>query len=282
MCALVLALRKVPIYAPGGGGAALGSVDAPTYSVSVSDKEAAANRAAFEKTKLEKRLVPNIKTPSDSSSTASTSVDAEPQQSGTNSTLRNRSPPAAMEQSAMNSLNARHPAADPAHDWETEASFTTNAFTNAADGAEALHRNDLEEVRGMLRRQSTRGKRSRGETARSNLSPSTSTIDGIQATANPLKSNPQVSMVPTIREPVAANNSIAHQDYAPQKPSGPGQPSMQGRVEADGGYNPYQQGQQRQAGPAFGSLPRTAPPGLQLQQASRPSMNGPDRNNSFA
>ena len=228
-------------------------------------------------------MVPNVKPPSDSSSTASTSVDPESQQSGTQSTLRNRSPPSTTEQSAMNSLNARHPATDPAHDWETEASFTTNTFTNAADGAEALRRNDLEEVRGLLRRSSTRGKRSRGETAHSNLSPSITTNDGIQATSNPFKSNPQLSTVPTIREPSAANNGIAYQDYgAPKSSSGLGQPSMQGRVEADGGYNPYLQNQQRQAGPPFNALPRMPPTGLQVQQGPRPGTNGSDRNNSFA
>ena len=277
MCALVLALRKVPIYAPGGGGAALGSADAPTYSVSVSDKEAAANRAAFDKAKSEKRMVPLAKPPSDASSNASTFVDPEPQQSCTDSTLRNRSPPAGREASAMNSLNARHPATDPAHDWETEASFTTNTLTTATDGAEALRRNDLEEVRGMLRRQSTRGKRNRGESARSNLSPSASTNDGIQSMSTTLKSNPQVSTVPTIREPTAADNGIAYQDYGAQKSSSSIQPSMHGRVEADGGYNPYQQ---RQANPAFTALPRMQAPGLQAQP--KPNTNGSDRNNSFA
>ena len=277
MCALVLALRKVPIYAPGGGGAALGSVDAPTYSVSVSDREAAANRAAFDKAKLEKRMVPLVKPPSDTSSNASTSVDPEPQQSGTDSTLRNRSPPVGKEQSALSSLNARNPATDPAHDWETEASFTTNTFTNATDGAETLRRNDLEEVRDMLRRQSTRGKRSRGDNARSNLSPSASTNDEIQSMATPLKSNPQVNTIPTIREPLAANNGVAYQDYGAHNPSGSAQPSMQGRVEADSGYNPYQQ---RQANPAFTALPRMQVPGLQVQP--RPGANGSDRNNSFA
>ena len=274
---MVLALRKIPIYAPGGGGAALGSVDAPTYSVSVTDREAAANRAAFDKARLEKRMVPLAKPPSDTSSNASTSVDPEPQQSGTNSTLRNRSPPAGKEENAMNSLNARHPATDPAHDWETEASFTTNAFTNTADGAEALRRNDLEEVRGMLRRQSTRGKRSRGETARSNLSPSASTNDGIQSMSTPLKSKLQVNTVPTIREPIAANNGVSYQDYGAPKTSISAQPSMQGRVEADSGYNPYQQ---RQANPAFTALPRMQAAGLQAQP--RPNTNGSDRNNSFA
>jgi hypothetical protein len=35
MCALVVALRKVPINSPGGGDAALGSAEKPTWSVAV-------------------------------------------------------------------------------------------------------------------------------------------------------------------------------------------------------------------------------------------------------
>lgn len=44
MCALVLALRKIPIFAPGGGAAALGDPTNPAYSVAVSDEVAAAAR----------------------------------------------------------------------------------------------------------------------------------------------------------------------------------------------------------------------------------------------
>ncbi|KAH8703662.1 serine/threonine protein kinase [Talaromyces proteolyticus] len=38
MCALVLAIRKVPINGPGGGGAALGAPGNPSYSVAISDE----------------------------------------------------------------------------------------------------------------------------------------------------------------------------------------------------------------------------------------------------
>jgi hypothetical protein len=44
MCALVLALRKVPIFGSGGGGAPLGDPANPTYSVSVSDEIASSAR----------------------------------------------------------------------------------------------------------------------------------------------------------------------------------------------------------------------------------------------
>lgn len=58
MCALTLALKKVPIYAPGGGGEALGGPTNPSYSVSVSDSDAAAARDKAAKEKEEARLVP--------------------------------------------------------------------------------------------------------------------------------------------------------------------------------------------------------------------------------
>ncbi|TVY35576.1 putative MscS family protein [Lachnellula subtilissima] len=50
MCALVLALRKIPIFAPGGGAAALGDPTNPAYSVAVSDEVAVAarNKAAVD------------------------------------------------------------------------------------------------------------------------------------------------------------------------------------------------------------------------------------------
>ena len=44
MCALVLALRKIPIYAPGGGGEPLGGPTNPGYSVAVPDDWAAEAR----------------------------------------------------------------------------------------------------------------------------------------------------------------------------------------------------------------------------------------------
>ncbi|OAA67155.1 serine/threonine-protein kinase [Niveomyces insectorum RCEF 264] len=58
MCALALALKKVPIFGPGGGGDAAGSPSNPTYSVSVSDEVAAAARAASAREKNANRMVP--------------------------------------------------------------------------------------------------------------------------------------------------------------------------------------------------------------------------------
>lgn len=58
MCALALAVKKVPINGPGGGGEALGGPTNPTYSVSVSDQEATRARDKADHDKDAKRMVP--------------------------------------------------------------------------------------------------------------------------------------------------------------------------------------------------------------------------------
>ncbi|KAI0485824.1 serine/threonine protein kinase [Xylaria cf. heliscus] len=70
ICALALALKKVPINAPGGGTEALGGPTNPTYSVSVSDTEAAAARDKAEKDKNAARLVPKNSPDLESEATA--------------------------------------------------------------------------------------------------------------------------------------------------------------------------------------------------------------------
>ena len=167
MCALVLALRKIPINAPGGAGAALGSVDQPSYTVAVSDTTAAANRDAFAKSKDAKRLIPTqkpdvpAKGPTKGASSGLDTLD--PRDSATPPPLRYRQAPVS-ESTALNSLNSRHPAADTAHNPSDLIEPTTpKSFTHSNSGMETPpdfeRAVNIEEVRGMLRRQSTRGKR---------------------------------------------------------------------------------------------------------------------------
>lgn len=162
MCALVLALRKIPIYAPGGGDATLGSSDKPTYSVTVTDAEAAANRDAFAKTKEGKRLVPSKKPdepqPIKSPPKSTTAIDVpDPADSAMPSPLRYRLP-TLDETTALKDLNTRSPAADTAHQRadSTGSDLYASGSTTPHD---PHHSADLEEVRGLLHRQSTRGKR---------------------------------------------------------------------------------------------------------------------------
>ncbi|ROT43566.1 hypothetical protein SODALDRAFT_355784 [Sodiomyces alkalinus F11] len=60
MCALTLAMKKVPIFAPGGGGDALGGPANPSYTVSVSDEVAAAAREESANKKDTARMVPKL------------------------------------------------------------------------------------------------------------------------------------------------------------------------------------------------------------------------------
>lgn len=70
MCALVLGLRKVPIFGPGGGGAPLGDPANPTYNVAVSDDVAAAARAKAARDADAARLRPaNANVPEDKEET---------------------------------------------------------------------------------------------------------------------------------------------------------------------------------------------------------------------
>lgn len=163
MCALVLALRKIPIYAPGGGDAVLGSNDKPTYTVAVSDEQAAAARDAYDKTKEEKRLVPTKKDPPPSDTAKSSATDVPNPADPASSALRYRLPPV-NEMAALNDLNSRHPAADTARDV-TDLDINPSGADRVS--SDSRRSSDIEEVRGMLRRQSTRGKRK----ASSNISP---------------------------------------------------------------------------------------------------------------
>ena len=167
MCALVLALRKIPINAPGGAGAALGSADQPSYSVSISDDKAAANRDAFTKSKEAKRLVPVSRSDAPPKNTirgaTSGHDEANPRDSATPPALRYRNAPAS-ESTALNNLNSRHPAADTARNPNDLIEPTTpKSITHSVSGTVTPTDYDraysIEEFRDTLRRQSTRGKR---------------------------------------------------------------------------------------------------------------------------
>ncbi|KAG0648727.1 Mechanosensitive ion channel Msy1 [Hyphodiscus hymeniophilus] len=157
MCALVLALRKVPIYGPGGGGEPLGGPTNPSYSVAVSDSLAAESRDKAAEAKEAKRLVPSMPAPK------APSGDFGP----------------AGEEKAAEAMNARAPTADAAH----ETTNTDKAIWNSAEDRtldsrdESLERhrsNGIEDLReGLIKRQSTRGRRRPGE-----VMPAVPTQDG--------------------------------------------------------------------------------------------------------
>ncbi|KAL9602778.1 MAG: hypothetical protein Q9219_001621 [cf. Caloplaca sp. 3 TL-2023] len=207
MCALVLALRKIPIYAPGGGDAVLGSSDKPTYSVTVSDEQAAAARDAYAQTKEEKRLVPTKKPspPQDTAVSSATDIP-DPKDPATPPPLRYRLPPL-NETTALNDLNSRHPAADTARDAKD---LDIDHSAEARVSSDSRRSSDIEEVRGLLRRQSTRGKRKASSTVSSaNVPP-------------PISENfPSASAAPPVVSPTTTNSSSVPLSF-PAPPSATG------------------------------------------------------------
>lgn len=154
MCALVLSLRKVPIYAPGGGGLALGDPGNPSYSVAVSNELAADARDQAKEAKEAKRLIPSAPAAAPAAGTASVQH---------------------AEFKAADALNSRKPTEDAARDQEDEKladdywglAAATNADSSSGgtlnDQSRADNISDLRQ--GLLKRESTRGKRRMGETA---------------------------------------------------------------------------------------------------------------------
>ena len=140
MCALVLALRKVPIYGPGGGGAPAGDPANPTYSVAISDDQAANNKKEFATDKDKKRLVPKIAF-SDASDTATSPTIGK---TTSNDYIKSTHEDAAV----LESINPRKVAVTP-----------VRKQTLSRKSLESSRENEVEEIRGMLRRQSTKGRR---------------------------------------------------------------------------------------------------------------------------
>ena len=279
MCALVLALRRVPIYAPGGGGAALGSNDQPTYSVAISATEAAERRDAFSATKAAKRMVPPMQSDGGTSTTPNTATFGS---LGTNmpavSAVRNRSAsvrnPSASpiiatsaETMALRLQNAHPAVSDSPGNWADNNTRTISA----ADQRDT----DIEEVRDVLRRQSTRGKRR--------------TLD-----SSGFKSGAPGPGIPTIAEP---NDQAYHEYIAFQGPVsvGPRLPVRAANVGFDSTFDPFEQkiALSEPIPPRTPPKIRSSPPGTKKQSPeassywdkplSEGSPNvGQGKNNSFA
>ncbi|OAA59287.1 serine/threonine protein kinase [Cordyceps fumosorosea ARSEF 2679] len=137
MCALAVALKKVPIYAPGGGSEALGGPGNPSYSVAVSDEFAAAGRDKYAKDKEAARMVP--------SDPAQTEKEA-----------------AAAEQAAISELNTVPLAIDTTTSmWEHRDDNTSSAVDESGDPRRSR---EIEAIRSELhKKESQRGRRKAGE-----------------------------------------------------------------------------------------------------------------------
>lgn len=138
MCALTLALKRVPIFGPGGGGDQLGGPKNPTYAVAVSDDYAVQAREKSEKEKEEKKLSNQLV-----EGTASTSSDT------------------ITEQRAAEHLNATDPVSEALEEWGYEN--TLNSRDPSADRKRAT---EIEAARRDFNsaRESQRGRRKAGDT----------------------------------------------------------------------------------------------------------------------
>lgn len=196
MCALVLALRKVPINGPGGGDATLGSADKPTWSVALPPADAVAAYKQYKEGADAKRLVPMNKPEDANDRGKSTSNDyLGADISGG-------------EGNAINALNNRRPGLDTIRDdtWEARGDDVSTLGRPSTDA-----RPDLDEVRGLLRKASSVGKRKGGST----LSPY-----GTRASVDTIRQN----IPPPL--PLAVNPTATHYASPPGglRSAGPGSP----------------------------------------------------------
>ncbi|KAF2712081.1 hypothetical protein K504DRAFT_488586 [Pleomassaria siparia CBS 279.74] len=158
MCALVLALRKIPIYGPGGGDASLGDAGKPSWSVAISPADAMAARDKYNADKEAKRLYPTPKpAPGNDSGKGKSTTTTTTDYLGMGGT----------EGDAINAINARKAGADPQRDetWQNrdENNWNNTRDDNTIGRPSTDDRPDLEEVRSLLHQQSTRGKRRQPE-----------------------------------------------------------------------------------------------------------------------
>lgn len=150
MCALVSALRAVPINAPGGGGDAAGSAANPNYSVAISDSEAKENAQHSAEGREKARLIPKAKIEEAKAATALGPT-----------TSSARGGPAGLsyhDTKIVNDLTSRDPASDPLRD---DAWATGRDDASTLGGRPSIEA-ELNDVRGLLRRASTQGKRKPG------------------------------------------------------------------------------------------------------------------------
>lgn len=213
MCALVLALRKVPIAGPGGSDAALGSADKPTWSVAVPPAEAMAAYQQYKDKADAKRLYP-LNKPDDNDKGKSTGTDYLGVGSG--------------EGEAVNALNNRRPGVDTVRDDTWNARDDVSTLGRPSTDA----RPDLDEVRGLLHKASSAGKRKGGSTLSPYASATSPTIEGSRAQGMPPLPSPAVTSyqyvpppgsVPRLQAPGSPNSvSTGHiEEYQYQTMSPP-------------------------------------------------------------
>ncbi len=136
MCGLALAIKRVPIHAPGGGGEALGGPTNPAYSVAVNNDWASSSRSTTAEKKEEARLI--------------------------NQSAAQANAPSA-ERRAADELNTRDPLQEAVEDWGYENTLNSRgASAERADVGNGVRRGVSH--RDISTRESQRGRRKAGDT----------------------------------------------------------------------------------------------------------------------
>ncbi|RKF64158.1 putative MscS family protein [Golovinomyces cichoracearum] len=147
MCALILALRKVPIHGPGGDGDDLGGPSNPGYTVSVTDQWAANARNKSSDEKESKRFIP-----------ISTGVKTSKNQSQPDLKTEPEAPEDQIKKGSKNEKSSAIEKSD--EDEDTFEAHLRSDNDQRTCKIESLRQ-------GLLKRQSTRGRRRPGEAMQS-------------------------------------------------------------------------------------------------------------------
>ncbi|EWC44741.1 hypothetical protein DRE_06519 [Drechslerella stenobrocha 248] len=210
MSALVDALRKVPIYAPGAGDPALGEAGNAQYVVSINPADAQRNKDAAAKEKEAKRFKTTEELEAEQAAAmASSSIPAPPT-------------PTILTTSPSQTDLATH-VSDPRD--ETLLGDDESAISRMR----SLRRADLDQVRNIMRQQSTKGFRKRNDSVATNASysPIMGTTSGYQGLVPSLSLRHQgPAAPPPLSQQIHPSNPY-HQVGQPSNTPSPQLPSPQ-------------------------------------------------------
>ncbi|KAF2872076.1 Mechanosensitive ion channel-domain-containing protein [Massariosphaeria phaeospora] len=246
MCALVLALRKIPINAPGGGDTVLGDAGKPSWSVAISPEDALAAREKYLAEKDAGRLYPTKKDDPDSD-------DGSRTPKGKSSSTNYPGTTTNTEDQAITSLNNRKWGADPVRDDTFDGRDDASTIGRPSTDA----RPDLDEVRGLLHKASSGGRRKQAAT----LAPEQYSHQGM----------PRIP-IPVVPSPQTTNTGSP---YAPVPQSQPRTPASPSSVST--GHIEDFQYQQMMPPPRTDSRPLPRPTSTNPYRAQSPDQQRPYR-----
>ncbi|KAK2813644.1 hypothetical protein FQN50_000042 [Emmonsiellopsis sp. PD_5] len=264
MCALVLAIRKVPIYGPGGGDAALGDISRPSYSVAISPEQAQSGKDEYASGKEGKRLVPTEQM--DMYLQELNSVTIPPKQGGKSS---------AVDTDNTNTPIYRGLSSQPQTEKPSIETTAIQALHSRPPGMDQARMDESDVLRpedpSLNRPAATGGRSSNDDRSHEPLTRETSTG---RRTANPLSPNTPVNetpYAPTAPAPAPAHAPSSYPTYPPQ------------HQQQQPPRHPHPQHQHQQAEYHEYATPYAPQPQSQPQPASRSGRESPySSNNPYA